>query len=93
MSDGDRALFLDIREERTLVVGYEVEDTVLIGDGEGHAEDACLLGRSAFLLLELDTVERRQHAELELELIGVGHLEIPPAVPHPLRDGDGVSLL
>jgi hypothetical protein len=61
----DDALFVDVAEERTLVVDDEVEDTVLIGHGEAGLEDGAV-GRWLDGV-QSHTMEGRQHAELELE--------------------------
>lgn len=37
-------------------------------------------------------MEGGQHAELELQLILVRDLEVPPAVPDPLGQRDGIGL-
>lgn len=92
MADGHGALLLDVRQERALVVGYEVVDAMVVGDPEGHTEDARGLGRSALHLLDGDAVQGGQLAELELQLVALGNLEVPPPVPDPFRDGDLVSL-
>lgn len=92
VADGNGALLLHIGQERPLVVDHEVEDAVVIRNRECDLVDALGLGRGALLRLELQTVERREHAELELQLVIVGDLEAEPLVPDPLRDGDGVLL-
>jgi hypothetical protein len=65
VADSDGALFVDVAEERTLVVDDEVEDTVLIGHGEAGLEDGAV-GRWLDGV-QSHTMEGRQHAELELE--------------------------
>lgn len=92
VADGHGALLLDVAQKGPLVVGQEVEDAVVVGDGEGDAVDALRLGGGALRLLELQAVEGGQHAELELQLVLVRDLEVPPAVPDPLGQGDGVGL-
>lgn len=92
VADGDGTLLLHIGQERSLVVDHEVKDAVVIRNGERDLVDALGFGRGALLRLELQTVERREHAELELQLVIVGDLEAEPLVPDPLRDGDGVLL-
>lgn len=92
VADGHGAFLLHVAQEWPLVVGHEVEDTVLVGDGESDTVDTFLLGRGALLRLERETVEGGQHAELELQLILLRDLEVPPAIPHPLGERDGVGL-
>lgn len=92
VADGDGTLLLHIGQERSLVVDHEVKDAMVIRNGERDLVDALGFGRGALLRLELQTVERREHAELELQLVIVGDLEAEPLVPDPLRDGDGVLL-
>lgn len=92
VADGHAALLLDVGQKWPLVVGQEVVDAVVVRDPEGHAEDAVGLGGSTLHLLDGDAVQRGQHAELELQLIALGDLEVPPPVPDPFRDGDLVCL-
>lgn len=92
VADSHRALLLDVGQERPLVVGHESEDTVVVGNRESDTVDTFFLGRGTLLRLELQTVERREHAELELQLILFRDLEVPPAVPDPLGERDGVGL-
>lgn len=92
VADGDGTLLLHIGQERSLVVDHEVKDAVVIRNGERDLVDALGFGRGALLRLESQTMERREHAELELQLVIVGDLEAEPLVPDPLRDGDGVLL-
>lgn len=92
MADGDCALLLHVAQKRALVVSHEVEDTVVVGDGESDTVDTFPLSRRAPLRLELQTVEGGQHAKLELQLILIRDLKVPPAVPDPLRERDGVCL-
>lgn len=92
VADGHGVLLLEVGQEGSLVVGDEVVDAMVIGDPEGHAEDTRSLGRGTLDLLDRDTVQGGQHAELELQLVTLGNLEVPPPVPDPLGDGDLVSL-
>lgn len=90
VADGDLVLLLDGGEERTLVVDAEREDTVLIGGHELSTEDGASI--SAADRLEGQTVEGREHSELELELVIAGNLEWHPLVVDILRDLDAVDL-
>lgn len=92
VADRHGALLLDVGQEWALIVGDEVVDAMVVGDPEGHAEDARGLGRGAFDLLDGDAVQGGQLAELELQLVTLGNLEVPPSVPDPLGDGNLVSL-
>lgn len=65
VADSDSALLVDVAQERTLVVDDEVEDTMLVGHGEGSAENGAV--GSARGGLQSQAVERRQHAEFKLE--------------------------
>lgn len=42
MSDGDGILFFDVGEEGTLVVEFEVKDSVLVGDFEACGPAGCV---------------------------------------------------
>lgn len=92
VADGYSTLLLHIGQERPLVVDHEVEDTVVIRNRECDLVDALGFGRGALLRLELETMEGREHAEFELQLVVVGDLETEPLIPDPLRDGDSVLL-
>lgn len=92
VADGHGVLLLDVGQEWALVVGYEVVDAVVVGNPEGHAEDARGLGRGTLHLLDGNAVQGGQLAELELQLIALGDLEVPPPVPDPFREGDLICL-
>lgn len=70
MTDGDSRLILDIREEGTAELNQEVEDSMLIWQLEGGAENARRWGRLG--ALERQSVEGRKHRELELHIISGG---------------------
>jgi hypothetical protein len=70
MSDCDLPLFLNVREEGTVVLDMEIEDTMLIGGLEGGAEDGRVCGLREGS--EVDAVEGRQHAEFELNGVAGG---------------------
>ncbi len=67
VADGDFVFLFNVGEEGTLIIYAEGEDSVLVGDCELCAKDGtvscCLDG------LEVETVERGQHGEFELELV------------------------
>lgn len=90
VADGDLVLLLDSGEERSLIVNTEREDTVLIGSHKLSTEDGA--GISAADGLQGQTVEGREHSELELELVIAGNLEWHPLVVDILRDLDVVDL-
>lgn len=92
VADGHGALLFDIAQEWSFVVGQEVEDSVVVRDGESDTVDTFRLGRGALGWLQLQTVEGGQHTELELQLILIRDLEVPPAVPDPLGQRDGIGL-
>lgn len=65
VADRHLCVFIDVRPERPLVIDAESEDTVLVRQAEGCAEKTAVgSGRDG---LEVQTVERREHGELELE--------------------------
>lgn len=68
VSDTDFPLLIDVCEERTLVVDAEIEDTVLVGELEGGGVDGAVRGLRH--RPERETVEGRQHGELELYCVG-----------------------
>lgn len=90
VTDADGALLVDGGEEGPLVVDEEVEDAVLVGQREGSAVDGGVLGRGDGG--EVKTMEGGQHAELELEGVGVGEGEWVPGIPGVFRQGDAVGL-
>jgi hypothetical protein len=65
--DCDLPLLVDVCNEGAAVVDAEVEDTVLIGGLEGDAEDGGVGGLRDGR--EVEAVEWRQHAELELNVV------------------------
>lgn len=78
VADSDGALLVDVAKERTLVVNNEVEDTMLIGYGEASLEDGAVGSRLDWV--QGHTVERRQHAELELKRVSGSGEEGDPAI-------------
>lgn len=90
VTDTNRMLLVDVGEEGSLVVDAEVEDAVLVGDLEGRAVDSGVGGRAEGL--EVDAVEGREHAKLELELVVGVNLERCPGVELVLGNGDLVRL-
>ena len=78
VTDSDSALLVDVAEERTLVVDDEVENTMLVGYGEGGLEDGAVGSRLDWV--QSHAVEGRQHAELELESVTGSRKEGDPTV-------------
>lgn len=70
MADGDLALDVDGGEEGPLVVDAEVEDAMLVREAEGGGEDGGVGGGVSGE--EGQPVEGGEHAEFELEGVGVG---------------------
>ena len=84
--DCDLPLLIDVCNEGSAVVDAEVEDTMLIGSLESDAEDGGVGGlRDGG---EIEAVERRQHAELELDVVVRGGDKGHEAVVGPLGDLD-----
>lgn len=90
VADADGGLLLNVGEEGALVVDLEVEDAVLVGEGEGCVEDGGRLGCGGGV--EVEAVEGGEHGELELEGVLLGEGEGNPLVPDILGDGDAVGL-
>lgn len=90
VADADGVLILDMGQEGSLVVDLEVEDAVLVGEGEVGGEDGLTGGLG--LGDEVSALEGRKHGELELESVALGNLEGNPAAPGVLRDGNLVEL-
>ena len=67
VSYGDLSLLLDIGQKRSLVVDFECEDAMLVGQRERCAEDGAVRCRAYGM--KRQTVEGREHAELELEAV------------------------
>ena len=65
VADGDFVPFVDVGEERTLVVDVEGEDPVLVRKSERGAVDCAVLGAGS--RLERKTVVRGEHGELNLD--------------------------
>ena len=78
VANSDSALLVDVAEEWTLVVDDEIEDTMLIGHGEGGLEDGAVGIRLDWV--QSYAVEGRQHAELELESVSGSRKEGDPTV-------------
>lgn len=67
VSDSDGILLKDVCEERTLVVDEEVENSVLVREGESGAVGGAVGGLGS--RLKGQTVEGRKHAEFELDRV------------------------
>lgn len=83
MAYSDLMLFFDIGQEWAVVVDAERENAVLIRCCKCCAKDSAVL--SMRLGLEVQTMPRRQHAELELNVIVGRCLEWHPLVKLILR--------
>lgn len=90
VADADRVLLLNVGEERTLVVDLEVEDAMLVGEGEGDAIHGSIA--SGAFTGQVEAVEGRKHGELELEFVVLRKGKGNPFIPVPLREGDVVRL-
>ena len=91
VADGDLPLLVDVGDEGAAVVDAEVEDAVLVGRLEGDAEDGGVCGRGDGG--EVEAVEGREHAELQLHLVARVGDEGLEAVVDPLGDLDLVVLV
>lgn len=78
VAHGHLVLLLDVGEEWALVVDAEGEDAVLVRNHELSAVySACLRAAGG---LKSQAVERREHSELQLQLVLAGDLEGHPLV-------------
>jgi len=84
MSDSDSVLLFEIGEEWSLVVDFEVENSMLVWETEAGSVDGRVLGRGG--RGERKTVEGRKHGEFELDDIASGWSEGHPFVPRILGD-------
>ena len=90
VSDRDSVLLFDVGEEGSLVVDFEVEDSVLIWELEACGVDGGAWGSSQ--KLEGQAVEGRKHREFELELVAGYGDERLPGVPRVLGKLNFVGL-
>ena len=82
VADRHRLLVLEVRQEGPLVVDLEVEDAVLVGQGEGRRVRRRLLAGLLGRRRQRQPVEGREHAEFELQGVrGRGDGEGGPLVP------------
>ncbi len=79
MPDGNCVLFLNVRQEGSLVVYFEVEDSVLVWEAEAGGIDSRVLSCCGWG--KRKTVERGKHGEFELYDIACGGSEGYPFVP------------
>lgn len=79
-------LLVDVCEEGAAVVDAEVEDAVLVWCLERDAEDGRVCGLCDGR--EVEALEGRQHAELELDVVGGGRGEGLEVVVGVLGDFD-----
>ena len=88
VADGDCALLLDVGEEGTAVLHEEVVDAVLIGQLEGLGVEGGLGARARWD--QVQAVEGREHAELELEVVACCGRERLPVVADPFGHLDRI---
>ena len=82
--DCNLPLLINVCDKRSAVVDAEIENTVLIGSLESNTKDGGVGGlRDGG---EVETVEGRQHAELELDVVVRSGDEGDEAVVVPLGD-------
>lgn len=84
--DSHLPFLVDVGDERTTVVDAEVKDTVLVGSLESGTEDGSICSLSD--RGEVETLERRQHAKLKLDVVLGGGVEGSEVVVHVLGDLD-----
>lgn len=83
MPYGNRILLKNIAEEWSLVIDQEIEDTMLVWELKRHrVRSAVLRGDGGF---QVQPLERREHAEFELQLIVLRNGERDVLVPRILR--------
>lgn len=90
VADADCVLLFNVGEERALVVDLEVENTMLIGKGEGDAIHGSIVSGAG--ASQVQAVEGRKHGEFELEKVVLRKGERNPFVPAPLGQRDVVRL-
>lgn len=90
MTNSDGILFLNIREEGTLVVDLEVKNTVLVGQSENASVGRLCAVRSGQHGRE--PVEWGEHAKFELQSVGARSDEGAPFVPGVFGQRDRISL-
>lgn len=67
VSHTDRVLLIEVSQEGTLVIDFEVEDAVLVGQSKSGAVDGGRISGSNEL--QVQAVEGREHGEFELEVV------------------------
>lgn len=90
VAHANSVLLLDVGHEGALVVDLEVKNAMLVGQGECGAVDGSRVADTEGL--EVQTVERGEHGEFELECVGGGESIWHPCVPGIFRDRDAVGL-
>lgn len=90
VADANRVLLFDSGEERALVVDLEVEDAMLVGEGEGDAIHGSIVSGAG--ASQVEAVEGRKHGKLELEKVVLRKGKGNPFIPAPLRERDVVRL-
>lgn len=79
MSHGHGILLLEVGKEWSLVVYFEIEDSVLVWETEASCVDCGVLGCCGWG--EGKAVEGREHGEFELDDIACGWGKGDPLVP------------
>ena len=67
VSNRNLPLLIDVGKEGTTIVDSEVENAVLVGSLECNTKDCCV--GSLRYRREIETVKRREHAKLELNIV------------------------
>lgn len=70
VSDGDLLAFVDVCQERTLVVHFEGEDAVFVGGAERRRVDGAVGGGGE--RFQGEPLEGGEHTEFELDGVGCG---------------------
>lgn len=86
VSNSDLSLLIDVGDKGAAVVDAEVEDSMLVGRPEGDTKDGRVCGPCDGS--QVEALERREHAELELDVIVLDGLERNKAVVFVFGDFD-----
>ena len=90
VSHSNSILLFNVREEWSLVIDHEIEDTVLVGEFEAGGVDGGVL--SGGFWDEGEAVEGWEHGEFELDDVASWWGERYPVVPDVFRELDFVWL-
>lgn len=92
MPHGHCSFLLDVGEEGALVVDFEGEDAVLVGESEGSGEGGCI-GGGGGSGGQGEAVKGREHGDFELEgVVGRGEGEGDEVGVGVFGEGDAVGL-